>query len=142
MSKIKRIIEIDDSLYNRIKDRMIILEDIPRLFGAVVESKPYDDSGDLISRGEIRKAIEKLPNVNPSYSHTCDVVERDEVFELIDSAQTVPLPSNQIAWEQGYECGYHQAKENIAKRIKEQYNEHHELIPYWLSIGDVKGGAE
>lgn len=43
-------------------------------------------------------------------------------------------------WKKGYECGYHQAKEDVAKRIKDQYNKHHELIPCWLSIGDVRGG--
>ncbi len=44
---------------------------------------------DHISRNEIRKAIEELSNANPSYSHTCDVVERDEVFEIIDGASEV-----------------------------------------------------
>ena len=42
-------------------------------------------------------------------------------------------------FEDGYRHGYRKAKEDIAKHIKDQYNEHHELIPYWLSIGDVKG---
>ena len=47
---------------------------------------------DHISRSKIRKAIEELPNANPSYSHTCDVVERDEVFEIIDNAQALERP--------------------------------------------------
>lgn len=32
----------------------------------------------------IRQEIEKLPNDNPSYWHTCDVVDREDVLEIID----------------------------------------------------------
>lgn len=53
------------------------------------------NSRDHISRSKIRKAIEELPNANPSYSHTCDVVERDEVFEIIDNAQAVEGPKGE-----------------------------------------------
>ena len=41
---------------------------------------------DLISRSKLRDKVGKLPNANPSYSHTCDVVERKDVFDLIDNA--------------------------------------------------------
>lgn len=32
----------------------------------------------------IRAEIEALPNINPSYTHTCDVVDREDVLDIID----------------------------------------------------------
>ena len=34
---------------------------------------------------DIKEEIRKMPNRNPSYSHTCDVVDREDVFDIIDS---------------------------------------------------------
>ena len=39
----------------------------------------------------------------------------EEVLLLIDNAQTVPLPNEQIAWEQGYEAGLAQGKQDRPK---------------------------
>ncbi len=33
---------------------------------------------------KIRAEIEALPNANPSYTHTCDVVDREDVLDIID----------------------------------------------------------
>lgn len=33
-------------------------------------------------------------------------------------------------------------KEDVIHRIAKQYSEHNELVPIWLSIGDMRGGAE
>ena len=33
-------------------------------------------------------------------------------------------------------------KEDIIHSIAKQYSEHNELVPIWLSIGDLKGGAD
>lgn len=33
-------------------------------------------------------------------------------------------------------------KEDVIHSIAKQYSEHNELVPIWLSIGDMKGGAE
>ena len=33
-------------------------------------------------------------------------------------------------------------KEDLIHYIATQYIEHNELVPIWLSIGDMKGGAE
>lgn len=33
-------------------------------------------------------------------------------------------------------------KEDIIRYIATQYSEHNELVPVWLNIGDLKGGAE
>ena len=86
------------------------------------------------------KLIDDAPTV-PQVTVFAETADEKAVADLKAELQSViePRPqSNQIAWEQGYECGYHQAKEDIAKSIKEQYNKHHELIPYWLSIGEVR----
>ena len=34
---------------------------------------------------KIRAEIEALPNTNPSYIHTCDVVDRVDVLDIIDN---------------------------------------------------------
>lgn len=39
----KRIIEIDESLYNRVKEKLVALSDIPCLCKAVDDSKPYSE---------------------------------------------------------------------------------------------------
>ena len=33
---------------------------------------------------DIKAEIEKMPNRNPSYTHTCDVVDREDVLDIID----------------------------------------------------------
>lgn len=33
-------------------------------------------------------------------------------------------------------------KEDVINSISKQYSEHNELVPIWLSIGEMKGGAE
>lgn len=33
-------------------------------------------------------------------------------------------------------------KEDVIHSIAKQYSEHNELVPIWLSIGDIKGGEE
>ena len=33
-------------------------------------------------------------------------------------------------------------KEDVIHSIAKQYSEHNELVPIWLSIGDMKGGAK
>lgn len=48
----------------------------------------------------------------------------------------------QQAIKEGFANGYEMAKEKIIHSIAKQYSEHNELVPIWLSIGDIKGGAE
>ena len=33
---------------------------------------------------DIKAEIRKMPNRNPSYTHTCDVVDREDVLDIID----------------------------------------------------------
>ena len=48
----------------------------------------------------------------------------------------------QQAIKEGFANGYEMAKEKIIHSIAKQYSEHNKLVPIWLSIGDIKGGAE
>ena len=130
-----------------------------KLTETIENGTPYNPSGDLISREALKTAIEdhfdnldayfpsafikEIDNAPPVLAYTEDDMNGATVDGYDVAKRQYERPQdNQIAWKKGYECGYHQAKEDIAKRIKDQYNEHHELIPYWLSIGDVKGGVE
>lgn len=40
----KRLIEIDESLYNRVKERVVALDDIPCVCKAVAVSEPYEQT--------------------------------------------------------------------------------------------------
>ena len=37
---------------------------------------------------KIKAEIEALSNANPSYTHTCDVVDREDVLDIIDKYKT------------------------------------------------------
>lgn len=70
-------------------------------------------NNDLISRSELKKAIEKYRNLNCVSTST--IIGVRNVMYLIDNAQAVPLPSEQIAWEQGYKAGLAQGKQDRTK---------------------------
>ena len=65
---------------------------------------------DCISRSDLKKEIGKMPNANPSYSHKCDVICREDVIELIDNAQAIDL------WKMRQE-----ATENALKKAEVLY---------------------
>lgn len=93
---------------------------------------------------QIMHDIDNVPTVE-NITVFCENADEKTIEDLKAELQRVMFEKpqcNQIAWEQGYECGYRQAKEDAIRRIAEQYSEHHELIPEWLSIGDMKGGTE
>ena len=56
-----------------------------------IKVKPYNPSGDLISREALKKAISELSNDNPSYYYTGDLLDRERVFDEIDNAQAVEV---------------------------------------------------
>ena len=96
----------------------------------------YINKGNFNTVEGIREWIDNAPTVEPRIEYGTD--GQPYKLSMTNGKEYERPKGTQIAWKRGY----HQAKEDIAKRIKEQFNEHHELIPYWLSIGDVKGGAE
>lgn len=102
----KLIIDIDESLYNRVKEKIVALSDIPVLCKAVDDSTPYNPSGDYISREDLKKALDKkaLDLANGG------MIFIESINRIIDNAQAIPLPNEQTAWEQGYEAGLAQGK--------------------------------
>ena len=88
---------------------------------------------DLISR-------ENLKNIMKCNLHSWGAqgILVDEVMKTIDSAPTVEYPF----YAEAYQTGFEEAKVIIIHSIAEQYTAHNELVPIWLNIGDIKGGAK
>lgn len=50
----------------------------------MLEHRPTVKAIPLEVLEQIRAEVKQLPNANPSYWNTCDVVEREDVFDIID----------------------------------------------------------
>ncbi len=94
-----------------------------------------NNQGDLISRSALKEEIVKLCEQINLYSEK--TVPTLAFIQIINNAPTVEYPFYQEAYQTGYEEG----KEDVIHSIAKQYNAHNELVPIWLSIGDLKGGA-
>lgn len=74
----------------------------------------------------------------------CDEISNC-IAEVIN-APTVDLGEDGINIEKYsdrlYKFAYEKCKEDVIHSIAEQYSEHNELVPIWLSIGDIRGGKE
>lgn len=83
----------------------------------------------LIDADLLKKAIQ-----DNGYSHYY------EIFAIIDNAPTADdwQKYSDNLWKNAYKKG----KEDVIHSIAEQYSEHNELVPIWLSIGDIRGGKE
>lgn len=87
-----------------------------------------EEMSDLISREALKEATKEL------YNKTLDAIVKfgiEKAYELINIAPTAS--PKQGEWIR---------KEDVIHSIAKQYSEHNELVPIWLSIGDMKGGAE
>ena len=82
----KRIIDIDENLYNGICKILCEgpAELRPPTYTAILNSKPYNPSGDLISREALKKAITEA-----TYHFEQIPIRVDEVQKIIDNAPTV-----------------------------------------------------
>ena len=69
------VIKIDEEIYNDLKSLPFITfaEDI------IINGIPLPEH-----LNKIKAEIEALSNANPSYTHTCDVVDREDVIDIID----------------------------------------------------------
>lgn len=68
---------------------------------------------------KIRDEIEHLNNANPSHWHTCDVVDREEVLEIIDrhkEGQKVFTPED--VWSIMVENGQRDPRFKLGETIK------------------------
>jgi len=108
-----------------------------------------NNQGDLISREALKEDFKtRLADCNDWIENAKDKETKirasavktfiAEVILTINNAQTVEYPFYQEAYQTGYEEG----KEDVIHSIATQYSEHNELVPIWLRIGDMKGGAE
>ena len=87
-----------------------------------------------ISQSQIANA----PTVEPRIEYGTD----GQPYRLFMSGGQV-VPDNLQGWR--YEERPQDEwvrKVDVIQSIAKQYNEHDELVPMWLSIGDMKGGAE
>ena len=72
-------------------------------FEIIASGIPYNPTGDLISREALKEVVKDMRNANPSYGHTCDVVDRAELLDEIDNAPTVS-----DRYDEGFRDGYAQ----------------------------------
>ena len=89
----ERIIKIDDALYNRVKEKIVTLSDIPVLCKAVDDSTPYKPSGDAISREALKEAI----SYHCEYLHD-SIMDLEDILDLIDIAPTVEPDMEFAKW--------------------------------------------
>ena len=123
MSKIKRIIEIDESFYNLLKERELTVDQNAMLnaskrdmetASAVLDmvdclklSQPYDDSDDCISRKYVEGKIEELENI-------CQNAP-DTVLELLSDIKNAPPVNVQKIENKAYNEGF---KDGVDQGIK------------------------
>lgn len=65
--------------------------------------------GNAVSRSEVIKTIKEMSNANPSYTHTCDVVDRQDLIDSIDELPSVTPERPKGKWIRiaGFEdCNY------------------------------------
>lgn len=75
----KLVIEIDEARF----------KDIQRIAGVQLKSNYFQTAEQIIASGsdvldKIKDEIKALSNANPSYWHSGDMVDRDDVLEIID----------------------------------------------------------
>ena len=74
----KYIVDIPKELVTEIQNSPCYLSTLEEVIADT--ATPFDSFIEGI-KGEIRK----MPNRNPSYTHTCDVVDREDVLDIIDN---------------------------------------------------------
>lgn len=75
------VIDIPEELYEALKNPEILstMYHASRAADAVRSGTPLPEH-----LNKIKAEIEALSNANPSYTHTCDVVDREDVIDIID----------------------------------------------------------
>lgn len=116
-------------------------------------------NNDLISRSALLKDLKDMKVEGEVFTTAVNFA-----IEVIDNApaveETVMVDKSNFSKEQynadlqsAYDCGYESGKnerpkgewvrkKDVIHSIAKQYSEHNEVVPIWLSIGDMKGGAE
>lgn len=126
-------------------------------------------NNDLISREDLKMAITQNRNIDRNA--VCDVLDiidnapavTSKVEFVTKNGITFPKALETMTYsheltteerqniEKAYMLGVYSTersqdewvrKVDVIQSIAKQYSEHDELVPMWLSIGDMKGGAE
>lgn len=107
MPKVRRLVELEDRLLKDLNIEglnpcMVISNFDMDIANAIRGSKPYDDSGDLISRSALKKDLESIPIGNHNADWLSGIITAIEHVEKIDSAPEVfTLEDMQINYDLG-----------------------------------------
>lgn len=93
----------------------------------------------LIDADELKKKFQERSYWTYTYEYG-DAIPIGWIMSGIDNAPTADdwQKFSDELWKNAYEKG----KKDVIHSIAEQYSEHNELVPIWLSIGDIRGGKE
>lgn len=123
-NKIKLVVEVDEYCRDAIirhrngtYGAQLPYYIISSAFEAIANGTPYNPSGDLISREAVKANMKKADEQSDTFEMLVEFYE-----QIIDHAPTVPLPNEQIAWEQGYEAGLAQGKQDRPQGEWLEYN--------------------
>lgn len=153
MSKIKLLVEIDEEDYGDFCDWFesvpSSVDGLPCVKGkfntALYDAKPYDDSGDLISRSALKKAIEEVEDNYDGYEPNDLGKFISKVDELIDNAPTVEIPENEVncVLTMFGKCSYNETgcsdceiKDKIRKALNERPHNKWQPLPLKTLNGD------
>lgn len=91
---------------------------------------------DLISREALKRKLQ--------YVYSCDYIDSkskegiaSDIIDEIDNAPTEGAIYIEM-YNKGYMSGYENCKKDVIHSIVKQYNEHNELVPSWLHIGNMR----
>ncbi len=69
--------------------------------------------------------------------------DKDKLEQIVRDRVIEPIKNGELVLQtEERPQGEWIRKDDVIHSIAEQYSEHNELVPIWLSIGDLKGGAE
>lgn len=110
-----------------------------KIQGVVENEIPIDEKWAIGLRYSL-KLIDNAPTVElkPFANIIIDEEKMEKMKEYVEQAKAEILAEYKIERPQGEWV----RKEDIIHYIATQYSEHNELVPIWLSIGDLKGGAD
>ena len=130
----------------------VITEQCKEEFKDCINLEPDDTQADTVRdtisrsalKDEVKKLNEMLPNLTDEKDKQSVRFAINILQDLIDNAPTVDTacPHCDSGYAQGFSDGYLRAKEDVIHSIAKQYSEHNELVPIWLSIGNMNCGAD
>ena len=107
------------------------------------------DGEDWIRVSEVKQSLNDVPTVDTKELKPL-VDKVVEILPELTDAIIKELPKMVSGKIKCSECSYYTntfngewvRKDDLIHYIATQYIEHNELVPIWLKIGDLKGGAE